>query len=218
MLSMFIGVAALVDPLPPRRRDGASTAALGGPGGRVLVLAAVTPWALVAGTPLVVLFAIPLLPAGITVAILRHGLLDVRLVLARGVAYLLLSGLVLAGYALLVAGPLGSRLRTARRAAGAAAAGPPADRRRAAALRRPGRPRPGRDRVGGALHDLSAGARAPYARRYGCRTPPSATSQGAVARPPRSPCRRPVVPPSRCADGHALEVGLRAGRATSGAR
>ena len=67
-----------------------------------IVLAAVTPWSLVAGTPLIVLFAIPLLPIGITVAILRHGLLDIRLVLARGVAYLLLSGLVLAAYAVLV--------------------------------------------------------------------------------------------------------------------
>lgn len=66
------------------------------------VLVAMIPWALVADTPIAVLFAIPLLPAGVAMAILRHQLLDIRLVLARGVAYLLLSGLVLAGYALLV--------------------------------------------------------------------------------------------------------------------
>jgi two-component system NarL family sensor kinase len=68
----------------------------------VAVLGAVAPFALVAGTPIVVLFAIPLLPLGITVAILRHGLLDIRLVVARGLTYGLLSGLVLAAYALLV--------------------------------------------------------------------------------------------------------------------
>ncbi len=66
------------------------------------VLVAVTPWALVSGTPIGVLFAVPLLPAAITVAVLRHGLLDIRLVVARGVLYGLLSALVLAGYALLV--------------------------------------------------------------------------------------------------------------------
>ena len=42
------------------------------------------------------------MPLAITVAILRHGMLDIRLVLARGLSYGLLSGLVLAGYAVLV--------------------------------------------------------------------------------------------------------------------
>jgi signal transduction histidine kinase len=63
---------------------------------------AVLPWALVAGTPIAVLFAIPLLPVAITVGILRHQLLDIRLVIARGAAYAQLSAAVLAGYALLV--------------------------------------------------------------------------------------------------------------------
>jgi signal transduction histidine kinase len=68
----------------------------------VTLFVAVLPWALVAGTPIVVLFAVPLLPAGIAVAVLRHQLFDIPLVLARGVAHLLLSGLVLAGYAVLI--------------------------------------------------------------------------------------------------------------------
>jgi two-component system, NarL family, sensor kinase len=67
-----------------------------------VIVAAVLPWSLIAGTPLAVLFAIPLLPVAITVAVLRHRMLDIRLVLARGLSYALLSGLVLAGYAVLV--------------------------------------------------------------------------------------------------------------------
>ena len=124
------------------------------------LVAAVAPWALVAGTPLVVLFGIPLLPAGIAVAILRHGLLDIRLVLARGVAYLLLSGVVLAGYAVLVlvlsgvasallvallALPLRVRLQTAVERVLYGDRGDPA---RVATA------------VGGALPDLSAGLEA----------------------------------------------------------
>lgn len=67
-----------------------------------VVLVAVTPWALVAGTPIAVLFTIPLVPIAITVGILRHQLLDIRVVIARGIAYALLSGIVLGVYALLV--------------------------------------------------------------------------------------------------------------------
>lgn len=63
---------------------------------------AVVPWALVAGTPLLVLFTIPLLPAAVATGVLRHQLLDIRLVVARGLSYALLSGLVLAAYAGLV--------------------------------------------------------------------------------------------------------------------
>ena len=62
----------------------------------------VIPWALVAGTPLVVLFTIPLLPAAVAAGVLRHQLLDIRLVVARGLTYALLSGLVLAAYTVLV--------------------------------------------------------------------------------------------------------------------
>lgn len=66
------------------------------------IVVAIAPWALIAGTPVVVLFAIPLLPIAIATAIVRYGLLDIRLVLARGLSYLLLSALVLSGYVLLV--------------------------------------------------------------------------------------------------------------------
>ncbi|MGI9155061.1 MAG: sensor histidine kinase [Marmoricola sp.] len=93
-----------------------------------VIVVAVTPWALVAGTLLVALFTIPLLPTAVATAVLRHQLLDIRLVVARGLTYALLSGLVLAAYvglvvvlsgvasALLVALlalPLRSRLQTA---------------------------------------------------------------------------------------------------------
>jgi signal transduction histidine kinase len=67
-----------------------------------VIVVAVTPWALVAGTPLLVLFTIPLLPAAVAASVLRHHLLDIRLVVARGLTYALLSGLVLAVYASLV--------------------------------------------------------------------------------------------------------------------
>ena len=67
-----------------------------------IIVVAVVPWALVAGTPLAVLFTIPLLPVAVTAAVLRHQLLDIRLVVARGITYALLSALVLAAYAALV--------------------------------------------------------------------------------------------------------------------
>lgn len=67
-----------------------------------LVLVAVTPFALVSGTPVAVLFTIPLIPAATTVGILRHQLLDIRLVIARGLAYAVLSAIVLGIYAALV--------------------------------------------------------------------------------------------------------------------
>ena len=67
-----------------------------------VIVVAVVPWALVAGTPQVVLFAIPLLPVAVAASVLRHQLLDIRLVVARGLTYALLSALVLAAYAGLV--------------------------------------------------------------------------------------------------------------------
>ncbi|MBO9522674.1 MAG: two-component sensor histidine kinase [Nocardioidaceae bacterium] len=69
----------------------------------IAVVAGVLPWAFVAGTPVVVLFSIPLIPAAITVAVVRHRILDVRVVLSRATAWLLLSVIVLASYGVLVA-------------------------------------------------------------------------------------------------------------------
>jgi two-component system NarL family sensor kinase len=69
----------------------------------MVAVAAFVPWSLVAGTPIVVLLAIPLIPAAITVAILRHQLLDIRLVVARAVTWLLLSAGVVLAYLGLVA-------------------------------------------------------------------------------------------------------------------
>ena len=69
----------------------------------VTVLAVAVPWAFLAGTPIVVLFAIPLVPVSVAIAIVRHGLLDIRLVASRAVAWVLLSMCVVAAYAILVA-------------------------------------------------------------------------------------------------------------------
>ena len=101
MLSVLIGLACMVfryrrgDEVVRRQLLWLVLAA-------AVIVVAVTPWALVAGTPLLVLFTIPLLPAAVAVAVLRHGLLDIKLVVSRVVTYALLSGLVLAAYAGLV--------------------------------------------------------------------------------------------------------------------
>ena len=50
-----------------------------------------------------VLFAIPLIPIAVTIAIVRYQLLDIRLVVSRATAWLLLAVAVAAAYALLVA-------------------------------------------------------------------------------------------------------------------
>ncbi len=74
-------------------------------------------WGLVAGTPVAVLFTVPLIPVAVTVAIVRYRLLDIRLVVSRAVAWLLLSLAVIVGLRgagrrarpphLLLAGPVG---------------------------------------------------------------------------------------------------------------
>jgi two-component system NarL family sensor kinase len=69
----------------------------------LVALAATIPWGLVAGTSIAVLFAIPLVPIAVTVAIVRHQLLDIRLVLSRALAWVLLSLAVLVAYVTLVA-------------------------------------------------------------------------------------------------------------------
>ena len=69
----------------------------------IVVVVAVAPWSFVAGTPVAVLFAIPLVPLAIAVAVIRHQLLDIRLVVSRAVAWLLLSAVALIAYVAVVA-------------------------------------------------------------------------------------------------------------------
>lgn len=68
----------------------------------VTLLAGVIPWSFVAGTPIAVLFAIPLIPVAVAVAIIRHQLLDIRVVVSRALTWLLLTAAAIGGYALLV--------------------------------------------------------------------------------------------------------------------
>ena len=69
----------------------------------LVALIVILPWGLVAGTPIEVLFAIPLIPIAVTVAIVRHQLLDIRLVVSRLLAWLMLLLAVVVAYAGLVA-------------------------------------------------------------------------------------------------------------------
>jgi signal transduction histidine kinase len=69
----------------------------------VVAIGAMVAWGLVSDAPVAVLLCIPLIPLAVTVAIVRHGLLDVRLVVSRALAWLLLSLAVLAVYGALVA-------------------------------------------------------------------------------------------------------------------
>ncbi|HWM73322.1 MAG TPA: histidine kinase [Nocardioides sp.] len=66
------------------------------------VLVVIIPWSLVAGTPVLVLLAIPLIPVAIAAAVVRHQLLDIRLVISRALTWALLSLGALAVYLLLV--------------------------------------------------------------------------------------------------------------------
>ncbi|MEV6108666.1 sensor histidine kinase [Streptomyces sp. NPDC051940] len=68
-----------------------------------VAVAVTLPWAFVAGTPVVVLLAIPLIPAAVAVGIVRHRLFDIRLVLSRALTWLLLTAGVIGAYAGLVA-------------------------------------------------------------------------------------------------------------------
>ncbi len=64
----------------------------------VLVVAIIVPWGLFDAGPILQLLAIALVPASIAVAVLRHQLLDIRLVLSRTVLYVLLTALVAVAY------------------------------------------------------------------------------------------------------------------------
>lgn len=67
------------------------------------VVLVVVPWSLVAGTPIVVLLAIPLIPISVAVGILRYRLLDIKLVVSRALAFVLLSAATVAAYLAMVA-------------------------------------------------------------------------------------------------------------------
>jgi two-component system, NarL family, sensor kinase len=69
----------------------------------LIALIVILPWGLVAGTPVEVLLAIPLIPIAVTVAIVRYELLDIRLVVARLLAWVMLLLAVVVAYAALVA-------------------------------------------------------------------------------------------------------------------
>lgn len=69
----------------------------------VLMILVMAPWALITGTPVFVLLAIPLIPVAVAVAIVRHQLLDIRLVVSRALTWALLSILAVGAYAALVA-------------------------------------------------------------------------------------------------------------------
>ncbi|TCK22614.1 sensor histidine kinase [Pseudonocardia endophytica] len=64
----------------------------------VLVVVVIVPWGLFDAGPILQLLAIALVPASIAVAVLRHQLLDIRLVLSRTVLYVVLTALVAATY------------------------------------------------------------------------------------------------------------------------
>lgn len=68
-----------------------------------LVFLVLIPWGLFGAGPVLILLAIPLVPTAIAVAILRHGLLDIRLVLSRAVLYGLLTAMVVGAYVGMVA-------------------------------------------------------------------------------------------------------------------
>jgi two-component system NarL family sensor kinase len=69
----------------------------------LIALIGAIPWSFVSGTPVAVLFTIPLIPLAVTVAIIRYQLLDIRLAISRLLAWMLLSLAVVVGYAALVA-------------------------------------------------------------------------------------------------------------------
>lgn len=69
----------------------------------IVAVVLMVPWSFIAGTPIVVLFSIPLIPVAVTVAIVRHRLLDIRLVVSRALSWTVLSVVAVAAYAGLVA-------------------------------------------------------------------------------------------------------------------
>ena len=69
----------------------------------LVVVVVLVPWGLLQTGPVLILLAIPLIPAAMVVAILRHQLLDIRLVVSRAVLYGLMTAGVIGVYIGLVA-------------------------------------------------------------------------------------------------------------------
>jgi two-component system, NarL family, sensor kinase len=70
----------------------------------ILMIVVMVPWGLFTAGPILELLSIALVPAAMTIAVLRHQLLDIRLVLSRTVLYGLLTAAVIGVYLGLVAG------------------------------------------------------------------------------------------------------------------
>lgn len=70
----------------------------------IVAVAVNLPRWIVGDGPILLLLAVPLVPIAITIAILRHQLLDIRLVVSRTLLYLMLTLAVIAAYLALVAG------------------------------------------------------------------------------------------------------------------
>jgi len=64
----------------------------------VVMIGVVVPWGLFTAGPVLQLLAIALVPAAMTIAVLRHQLLDIRLVLSRTVLYVVLTAGVIGAY------------------------------------------------------------------------------------------------------------------------
>lgn len=59
--------------------------------GTIAAIVFTVPWTFVSGTPIGVLLAIPLVPVAVAIGVLRYQLLDIRLVVSRTLAFILLS-------------------------------------------------------------------------------------------------------------------------------
>lgn len=71
-------------------------------GALVIAIPTIGVWAFVAGAPILILLVIPLVPVAVTIAIVRHNLLDIRLIISRVASWALLSLVALGAYALVV--------------------------------------------------------------------------------------------------------------------
>lgn len=69
----------------------------------IVVTVMLVPWGLFTAGPILQLLAVALVPGAMTIAVLRHQLFDIRLVLSRTVLYVLLTGAVVLAYLGLVA-------------------------------------------------------------------------------------------------------------------